>query len=581
MKVPYMQLPADFLARHSEAYQHKIFLCRIVLWAEPRYAMGEVVKEVGSMGDIKAETEALLLEHGVETDDFPEDALSDLPSLPWNIPEEELAVRTDLRDQCIFTIDPETARDLDDALSCTVLPCGDLRVGVHIADVTYFVREGSALDMVAARRATSVYMPDQVVPMLPRALCEGLCSLLPGVDRLAVSVVWQLSPGGEVRSEWFGRSVIRSCAKLNYEQAQQVIDGGGSSVLGLPAVQAPHSAAAVAAVVWRLHGLAQALRRGRFEGGALHLYQPKLCFTLDWSSGQPLGLAQPSAGPDHSHHLVEELMLLANMSAAQRTHQAFPAQCVLRRHPPPLPGPMETVLRALAAAGVLLDGSSAGALQASLVGQQGAVALAVAALCSRPMQFARYFAPGAEGGVATPGLAHHYALNVALYTHFTSPIRRYADVLVHRLLAATLDPPAATPALASTRLGRTCEHCNDRKRAAKSVQEASSELHLGLLLRHVGELPQRAAVVQVLDRSFDAVLLNLGLVRRVYTDQLPLDGMAFTKQPAACLTLHWRPEAGRPACSQHITLLATVQVVLRPSDNTTSLKFHTVLLRPE
>ncbi|XP_063853992.1 DIS3-like exonuclease 2 isoform X2 [Scylla paramamosain] len=579
MRIPYSQLPADFLARHNDVYQHKIFLCRIVLWAEPKYAIGEVVKEVGSVGDIAAETEVLLLEHGVETEEFPQEAVKELPSLPWAIPEEELAVRTDLRDQCIFTIDPETARDLDDALSCTVLPCGDLRVGVHIADVTFFVREGSTLDQVAARRATSVYMPDRVVPMLPRGLCEGLCSLLPGTDRLAMSVVWQLSPDGRVSSEWFGRTVIRSCAKLTYEQAQQVIDSGGSAE-GLPAVEVPHSAAAVAAVVWQLHGLAQKLRRGRFEGGALHLYQPKLCFTMDWSTGQPLSLAQPQ-GPDHSHHLVEELMLLANMAAAQRTHEAFPSQCVLRRHPPPLAGPMEAVLRALAAAGVVLDGSSAGALQASLAGHRGATALAVAALCSKPMQFARYFAPGAEDTTATPGLAHHYALNVALYTHFTSPIRRYADVLVHRLLAATLQPPAAMPTLAAARLGRACDHCNDRKRAAKSVQEASGELHLGLLVRQVGELLQPAAVVQVLDRSFDAVLLHLGLVRRVYTDPLPLTSMAFTKQDGqAYLTLHWRPEAGRPACTQRVTLLSTVQVVLRPADNTT-LKFQTVLLRPE
>ncbi|XP_045119131.1 DIS3-like exonuclease 2 isoform X2 [Portunus trituberculatus] len=580
MKVPYSQLPTDFLQRHSEMYQHKIFLCRIVLWAEPKYAMGEVVREVGNVGDIKAETEALLLEHGVETDDFPAEALKDLPILPWTIPEEELAIRTDLREQCIFTIDPETARDLDDALSCTELPGGDLRVGVHIADVTYFVREGSGLDSVAARRATSVYMPDRVVPMLPRPLCEGLCSLLPGTDRLAVSVVWQVSPAGQVTSEWFGRTVIRSCAKLNYEQAQQVIDSGGGSVEGLPAVEEPHSAAVVAGVVWRLHSLAQILRRKRFDGGALHLYQPKLCFTMDWSTGQTLDLAQPQ-GPDHSHHLVEELMLLANMAAAQRTHQAFPAQCVLRRHPPPLPGPMEAALRSLAAAGVVLDGSSAGALQASLAGQRGAVALAVAALCSKPMQFARYFAPGSEGSVTPAGAAHHYALNVALYTHFTSPIRRYADVMVHRLLAATLDPPAAVPRLAAARLGRTCEHCNDRKRAAKTVQEASGELHLGQLVRRVGELPQPAAVVQVLDRSFDAVLLRLGLVRRVYTDPLPLTTMAFTKQDGqGTLTLHWRPEGGRPATTQRITLLSTVEVVLRPADNTT-LKFNTVLLRPE
>ncbi|KAG0716786.1 DIS3-like exonuclease 2 [Chionoecetes opilio] len=539
--------------------------------------MSELVKDVGPCGDLAAETEALLLEQGVDTEDFPPEALTHLPSLPWTIPQQEIAGRRDLRHECIFTIDPETARDLDDAVSCTPLPGGALKVGVHIADVAFFVPEGSPLDHVASSRATSVYLPDRVIPMLPRALCEGVCSLLPGTDRLAFTVEWEVSAESLVTKEWFGRSVIRSCAKLTYQQAQDVIEGGG---LG-EEVSAPHTGEAVAEVVRRLHGLAVVLRRRRYEGGALHLYQPKLCFEMDWGSGQPMGLAEAQGAQD-SHHLIEELMLMANMAAAHRTSLAFPSMCVLRRHPPPLAGPMEGVVKALAAVGVPLDASSAGTLQASLAGHQGAVALACAALCSKPMQNARYFVPGGGVGVGGEGEAWHYGLNVPCYTHFTSPIRRFPDVLVHRLLAATLDPPCPAPSIAPAPLSRVCDHCNERKRAAKTVQEGAGELFLGLLVRKLGEMPQPGVVVQILDRSFDALLLHLGLVRRVYTDNLPLQHLHYAKGPLhPTLTLLWRGEGGRPPCTQRLTPLSHVEVTLRPySNNNTSLRFNAILQRP-
>ena len=418
--------------------------------------------------------------------------------------------------------------------------------------------------------------------MLPRELCEGVCSLLAGTDRLAVSVIWTITPEGRVKSTWFGRTVIRSCVKLTYQQAQQVIESGGSSG-GLPGVESPHTPEMVAQVVIELHKLAQVLRADRFSGGALHLYQPKMCFNLDFTNGQPLGLVQDGAERQDSHHLVEEFMLLANMAAAELTYISYPDQCVLRRHPPPLRGPMESTLKALSTAGVHLNGTTAGSLQAGLANCHGEIALAVAALCSKPMQFARYFTPGGsgegEGGDSPPH--HHYALNVPRYTHFTSPIRRYADILVHRLLTATLSPPAPMPELAVDLVGRACEHCNDRKKAAKGVQEASSELYLGLLVRKLGEMYQPAIVVQILDRSFDALLLNLGLVRRVYTQNLNISGLDFTRtQGVNTLTLHWNKDASHSQRTQVVTLLAKVDVVLKPV-NSTTLKFQTVLVRPE
>lgn len=418
--------------------------------------------------------------------------------------------------------------------------------------------------------------------MLPRALSEGLCSLVPGEDRLAMSVMWEVGAGGEVVSEWFGRTVIRSCAKLTYAQAQALITAAPAP--SLPPVALPHTPGEVVAVVEALQGLAATLRRKRFQSGALHLQQPRLAFTLDPETGRPLGVLEggdEGDGPE-AHHLVEELMLLANMAAAQRIYEALPHQAVLRRHPPPLPGPMDTTVRALAAAGVPLDASSAGALQASLEGLTGAVAVAVVSLCSRPMQNARYFTPGAGGEAEEPQHHQHYALSVARYTHFTSPIRRYPDILVHRLLAHTLAPPGPAPTLAPPALPKVCEHCNDRKRAAKTVQEGSGELCLGAVVRRGGVGVQGAVALQVLDHSFDALLTRLGLVRRVYTNALPLAAAHYTRRPGrpASLTLHWPAEGGRPAVIQQVEALTQVEVILKPLDNST-LKFQTILLRPD
>lgn len=422
--------------------------------------------------------------------------------------------------------------------------------------------------------------------MLPRGLSEGLCSLVPGGDKLAMSVVWEVGRGGAVRSEWFGRTVIRSCARLSYADAQAVITAAPDAPApAVPPVAPPHSPAEVVAAIRALHGLASALRQRRFEDGALQLQQPRLAFQLDPDTMQPVQLLEGGDlgdGPE-AHHLVEELMLMANMAAAERIYGALPRQAVLRRHPPPLPGPLDTTLRALAAAGVPLDGSSAGALQKSLEGLSGAVALAAASLCSRPMQHARYFTPGAGGEAEEAGHHVHYALSVPRYTHFTSPIRRFPDILVHRLLAHTLAPPRPAPALAPPALTKVCEHCNDRKRAAKTVQEASGELWLGRVVRGAGRLPQPALALQVLDHSFDALLTRLGLVRRVYTNALPLAAAPEYRRPPhrpPSLTLRWAGEAGRPPVTQEVGVLTQVQVELRPCD-ANSLKFQTVLLRPD
>ncbi|KAF6257028.1 exoribonuclease [Scenedesmus sp. NREL 46B-D3] len=393
---------------------------------------------LGPTGDIEAGTAALLAGEGLREQDFSLETYACLPKVPWSIPPAEAATRADFSSWRIFSIDPITARDLDDALSMQPLGRGRWRLGVHIADVASFVRPGTALDDEAQARGTSVYLVQRVLPMLPRLLCEQLCSLQPGDPKCAFSIVWEVDADGHIYREWAGRSIINSCAKLAYPMVQQMIEGCFDP--GAWQVKLFHG------VTWEqvvfdcmaLHGVATRLRSARFGSGALRLTNTKLSFALD-TGGNPV-----STGPyvqAEANHLVEEFMLLANMRVAGIIARAFPAQALLRRHPPPSERKLGELKAAAEMLGVKVDSSSAGALQASLNAvraacQDDAAREVIMLLATKPMQLAQYFC---TGDAPEPSSWRHYALAMNLYTHFTSPIRRYPDVIVHRLLQAALE----------------------------------------------------------------------------------------------------------------------------------------------
>ncbi|OWK58021.1 DIS3-like exonuclease 2 [Lonchura striata] len=472
--VPLADCPPDFVAK-PEAYSQMLFICRIVDWKEDsNFASGQLCKSLGQAGEIEPESEGILTEYGVDFSDFSPEVLECLPqNLPWVISPGELAKRRDLsffffsldRKECIFTIDPSTARDLDDALSCKQLPDGNLEVGVHIADVSYFVLEDTALDKVASERATSVYLVQKVIPMLPRLLCEELCSLNPMQDRLTFSVIWKLTPEGKILEEWFGRTVICSCMKLSYDHAQSMIDSPGKvlSPEELPPVSPEHSIAEIQEAVLSLHRVAQRLRKQRFTEGALHLDQMALYFCT----------------------------------------------------------------------GVLHDET----------------------------------------------LFHHYALNVPFYTHFTSPIRRYADIVVHRLLSASLG--ARSPIkMEKEAIQKQADHCNDRKMASKRVQELSADLFFSVFVRECGPLESEAMVMGVLSKAFDVLVLKFGVQKRIYCNALPLVDFRFQKvgkKPE--LTLLWEPEElEEESVPQVITIFTLVEVVLTADGG--PLKYSALLKRP-
>ncbi|XP_043989135.1 DIS3-like exonuclease 2 isoform X2 [Gambusia affinis] len=577
--------PAEFRTNPGD-FAKTLLICQITDWAaDSNFAEGRLAKTLGQAGEIEPETEGIMIEYNVDFSEFPQEVLDCLPrTLPWTIPPEEIEKRRDLRKECVFTIDPATARDLDDALSCKQLPDGNFEVGVHIADVSYFVKEGTSLDNMASQRATSVYLVQMVVPMLPRLLCEELCSLNPLTDRLTFSVIWKLTPEGKILDEWFGRSVVHSCVKLSYDDAQRLIEAPERLFPPdeLPPIDAEHTVDEIHQAVLHLHSIAKNLRAQRFLGGALRLDQPKLSFTLDKETMTPQGCYIYEYRD--CNKLVEEFMLLANMATATHIYRAFPTLALLRRHPPPkakLVKELEVLCNQL---GLNMDFTSAGTIHKSLCAIYGDDEYSVYRrqvlnnMCSRPMQLALYFCTGTR---LQREHFQHYALNVPLYTHFTSPIRRYPDIIVHRLLAASLNlgPPLG---LSTEEVQIRALHCNDKKTLSKKVQELSSELYFGVFVKECGPLESKAMVMGVLDKSFDVLVIQYGVQKRIYCKSIVgLDSYRYRKaEKVPQLVLVWTndDEEGSPV-EQVISIFSVVDVQLKADD--VPLKYSALLRRPE
>uniref|UniRef100_A0A452S3F1 DIS3-like exonuclease 2 n=1 Tax=Ursus americanus TaxID=9643 RepID=A0A452S3F1_URSAM len=563
--VPLKDCPQDFVTRPKD-YANTLFICRIVDWKEDsNFALGQLAKSLGQAGEIEPETEGILTEYGVDFSDFSSEVLDCLPQgLPWTIPPEEFSKRRDLRKDCIFTIDPSTARDLDDALSCKPLADGRM-------EISFFLK-------ILFIHLTEI---ETVVPMLPRLLCEELCSLHPMTDKLTFSVIWTLTPEGKILCEWFGRTIIRSCTKLSYEHAQSMIESPTEKIpeKELPPISPEHTSEEVHRAVLNLHGIAKELRKQRFVDGALRLDQLKLAFTLDHETGLPQGCHIYEYRD--SNKLVEEFMLLANMAVAHKTHRTFPERALLRRHPPPQTKMLNDLVEFCEQMGLPMDFSSAGALNKSLTETFGDDKYSLARkevltnMCSRPMQMALYFCSGV---LQDQTQFRHYALNVPLYTHFTSPIRRFADVLVHRFLAAALGY-GELPDLEPEALQKQADHCNDRRMASKRVQELSTGLFFAILVKESGPLESEAMVLGVLNQAFDVLVLRYGVQKRVYCNALPLRSHHFQKvgkKPE--LTLIWEPEdTEQEPVQQVVTIFSLVEVVLQAE--TAALKYSAVLKR--
>ncbi|KAJ6539961.1 hypothetical protein B0H10DRAFT_2170622 [Mycena sp. CBHHK59/15] len=533
--IPTEQAPPDFV-QNSDAYVDKLFVACIKRHPiSSLHPFGTLVEELGPIGDIEVETSALLKDCNFPTEDFTENVIKCLPPMPWSIPERELEIRKDLRADRIFSIDPETAKDLDDAISVKLNEDGTYDVGVHIADVSYFVKPNTALDRDARKRATSVYLIQRAVPMLPPALSEQLCSLVPGHERLAFSTIFTMNNDGTVLKKWFGKTVIKSAAKLAYKDAQNVIEGKN---LGSFPVTPEHGAADIEHDIKVLEGLAKKLRARRFENGTLSLDSLRLQFKLD-GNGLPVDCGQYER--TDANDLIEEFMLLTNIAVAQHIAVHLPEQALLRRHDNPIERRLTAFAERAERLGYQMDTSSAGALMRSFNAITDPTARRLLELLSfKATQRAKYFC----AGMLDIAKYNHYALNTPLYTHFTSPIRRYADLLVHRQLESVLQGAGAEPKFTMDRdaVAKVAQQCNIKRDSATLAQEQSAHLFLCVLIadltQRYGPVVRQAKVVGVLDAAFDVLVPEFGIEKRVHVDQMPIDNHVYDEH-SHTLQIYW------------------------------------------
>ena len=469
-----------------------------------RFPQGHFVKELGVIGDKEAENEVLLIEHDVPHLSFSKSVLDDLPQMPWSITNDDVKSRTDLRHLNICSVDPPGCTDIDDALHCQRLENGNFEVGVHIADVSHFVRPNTALDKEAANRGTTVYLADRRIDMVPELLSSNLCSLRGREERFAFSTIWEMTSEAEIVSTKFMKSIIRSRAALTYAEAQMRIDD--SSMVD-PVTTSLRS----------LNQLAKTLKKVRISNGALTLASPEVRFEVDSETHDPIDLQTKELRETNS--LVEEFMLLANISVAKHIYENFSHCALLRRHPSPPLSNYDILIKAGASKGVQIAVENAKALATSLdlatLKDEPYFNTMLRIMATRCMMQALYF----SAGTVPVDEFLHYGLATPIYTHFTSPIRRYADLMVHRLLAVSIRADSTySELLDKHKMQQLCNHLNHRHKNAQYAARASINLHTHLFFRGKDTI-EEGFVLFVRKNALQVLIPKYGLENPLFFDK--------------------------------------------------------------
>lgn len=419
--------------------------------AGTRSPLGEVRFVLGKPGENNVEMNAILAENDFPLA-FPETVLNECADINPNIPEKEIRSRRDFRNVTTFTIDPADAKDFDDAISYEKLENGLHRVGVHIADVSYYVRPNSEIDKEAYSRGTSIYLVDRTIPMLPEKLCNELCSLKPNEEKLCYSAVFDLDDNAKVHKEWFGRTVINSNRRFTYEEAQEIIESQSGEL---------------AEEILNVYNLSQVLRKQRFDNHAINFETEEVKFKLDENS-KPIGVYLKVQ--KEANFLIEEMMLLANRRVAEKIGKKSSKNkeiktFVYRVHDEPIEDKLATFKNFVGKLGYDLQAGNRKQFTESLnkmleaAKEKNEYGL-LGKLSVRIMARAIY----------TTDNIGHFGLAFPYYTHFTSPIRRYPDLMVHRLLDDYLNQK---PSANKVQFDEYCKHCSMMEQKATEAERAS------------------------------------------------------------------------------------------------------------
>jgi len=495
------KLPAKILIPDAPSeYKDRIVEVEITRFpTAAHWPAGKIVGVIGFLDDPNVETQVIIKKFALPTK-FPKEVEDEAAQLPDAIRESDLAKRDDFRNRNTITIDPTTARDFDDAIDVNVLPDGSFQLGVHIADVAHFVQPGSAMDREARIRGTSVYFPDRVLPMLPEKVSNHLCSLNPKTDRLAMSVMMHISRDGAVRDYSFHNSVIHSRERMTYDDVQKIIDGD-------PVLTSRF--ASILPEIQKIDRLARILQRRREESGAIDFDLPEPLLTYD-DKGNVTGIAKSIRY--FSHRIIEEFMILANEVVARHLEgQQIPS--IYRIHEEPDPAKVESLADMVSTFGLKFRPKRVRPAEfqrfiSSIEGRPDERMLSY--LMLRSFKQAVYSADNVG----------HFGLASDAYTHFTSPIRRYPDLVVHRILKAAI-VRRQVPDLPRAQLEAIASESSERERiAAQAEREIFEWKKMILMERHLGDTFD-AVIIAVSRDGFTVELVDQFIEGFVAVSDLP------------------------------------------------------------
>ncbi|OAF68986.1 hypothetical protein A3Q56_03276, partial [Intoshia linei] len=506
-KIPFIRIET----KKADVLRSQRIVVSIDEWlVDSKFPRGHFIRCLGAKGDKATENELLLIECDINYAPFSQSVLACLPKDDWKITEPDLVGRKDFRNKCIVSVDPPGCTDIDDALHIELHPDSTIEIGVHIADVSYYIKPNTYIDREACVRASTVYLIDRRIDMIPERLSSDLCSLKCGVDRLAFSTIWTLDKDYNIINTVFTKSVIKSKASLTYEQAQKRID-----------VQAKNDKSndEISNSLFLLNKIAKTLRKTRIDSGALMLQSSEqFMFFVDETKNHAIDVQLKSNYDTNA--MVEEYMLLANISVAKKIHSVFPNYAILRRHPVPSAADFKSIVEIASSKGFDFDCSSNKSIAESFkkMSTSKQVHKSMIILTMKCLKEALYFSSGCEPESAFK----HFGLATDIYTHFTSPIRRYADMMVHRLLSVAIG--MNNPDIVETdknKLKEICANLNYRTSMARKASRDSARLHTLIFFRDK-ILRETANILYIRKNAIQIVVNKYGLEGNIFLDKLNL-----------------------------------------------------------